>query len=109
MGVRWPGKFSFIIQRGVNADRQLFIDYIDTVTEIPALLKESLTTGAYSSRLTKLSNDLPRILRLLPALFPNTENVQQVACLSDMLSALHHLAGQLSLANLVSPPCHPCG
>jgi nuclear pore complex protein Nup98-Nup96 len=79
----------------------LFIDYINTVAEIPALLKESLTSGTTNNRSTQLSNDLPRLLRLLPALFPHTENVQQVACLSDMLSALHHLAGQLSLANLV--------
>jgi nuclear pore complex protein Nup98-Nup96 len=85
---------------------QLFIDYIDSTTEIPTLLKEAITSGQISARLTHLANDLPRLLRLLPALFP-TDGVQQVACLSDMLSALHHLAGQLSLANLVSRPAVP--
>jgi nuclear pore complex protein Nup98-Nup96 len=82
---------------------QLFIDYINTTTEIPSLLKEALTNRQIQPRLTQLANDLPRLLRLLPALFPG-EGVQSVACLSDMLSALHHLAGQLSLAGLMSRP-----
>jgi nuclear pore complex protein Nup98-Nup96 len=82
---------------------QLFIDYINTTAEIPNLLKEALTTRQIQPRLTQLANDLPRLLRLLPALFPG-EGVQSVACLSDMLSELHHLAGQLSLAGLMSRP-----
>jgi len=81
----------------------LFIDYINTTTEVPTLLKEAITSGSISSRLKQLANDLPRLLRLLPALFPG-DSVQNVACLSDMLSALHHLAGQLSLADLMSRP-----
>jgi len=85
---------------------QLFIDYINTTSEVPTLLKQALTSGQIPPRLSQLANDLPRLLRLLPALFP-TEGVQQVACLSDMLSALHHLAGQLSLANLITRPAVP--
>lgn len=87
---------------------QLFIDYIDVLDEVPDLLKAAVSSsgGLESSkaRLAQLSHDIPRLLRLLPALFPDSGDVQQVACLSDMLSALHHLAGQLSLANFVSLP-----
>jgi nuclear pore complex protein Nup98-Nup96 len=87
--------------------KKLFIDYIDTITEVPALLKDALVTGTHSPRLGGLSSGLPRLLRLLPALFPREDDVQQVACLSDMLSALHHLAGQLSLADIISRPGVP--
>jgi hypothetical protein len=35
-------------------------------------------------------------------LFPDKQDVQQIAVLSDMLSALHDIAGQLHLAGYVS-------
>lgn len=86
---------------------KLLLEYIDIKTEVPALLRDVLSAGSVpdpiqQNRLVKLANDIPRLLRLLPALFRRDGDVQQMACLSDMLSALHHLAGQLSLANYVS-------
>jgi nuclear pore complex protein Nup98-Nup96 len=57
---------------------------------------------AESSRLNALAKALPRLLQLLPALFPDKRDVQQIAVLSDMLSALHDIAGQLHLAGYVS-------
>lgn len=93
---------------------RLFIDYINIKSEVPTLLKQlllALQTNTVDrhqqTRLVTLANDIPRVLRLLPALFPNGKDVQQVACLSDMLSALHHLAGQLSLADFMQRPSVP--
>lgn len=96
---------------------KLLLDYISIDTEVPSLLKDVLSSSSAATsveeaalvkikqaRLAQLANDIPRLLRLLPALFPNINNVQQVACLSDLLSGLHHLAGQLSLANYVARP-----
>lgn len=85
----------------------LLLEYIDIKTEVPSLLRHIVSAGSVpdpvqQTRLVKLASDIPRLLRLLPALFPRRGEVQQIACLSDMLSALHHLAGQLSLANYVS-------
>jgi nuclear pore complex protein Nup98-Nup96 len=104
MGVWWKGQsLASIFSDQDLTDDQLFIDYINVVSEVPELLKAAVSSGSSSGRLVELANDLPRLMRLLPALFPDSEDVQQVACLSDMLSALHHLAGHLSLANIVSP------
>lgn len=72
------------------------------VPELVAAVQGATPDGAQLARLNQLAQALPRILQLLPLAFPNKQDVQQVACLSEMLSALHKLAGPLHLAGFVS-------
>lgn len=88
---------------------KLFLDFLDLVTRTKPLLHSVLRAGSHpdpaeKAELQELAKNLPRVLQLLPALFPNKDDVQQVASLSDMLSGLHSLAGALHAAGLAPRP-----
>ncbi|ORY25742.1 nuclear protein 96-domain-containing protein [Naematelia encephala] len=85
---------------------QLLVDYVNLVTRVPDLLTSVLRAGSVPdpierASLVNLAKSLPRVIQLLPALFPDKDDVQQVASLSDMLSELHQLAGTLYDAGYV--------
>jgi nuclear pore complex protein Nup98-Nup96 len=54
------------------------------------------------SALQLLARSLPRVIQLLPALFADKDDIQQVACLSDMLAVLFELGESLYQAKYVS-------
>jgi len=86
---------------------QLFLDYASVIEEAPRLLKSVLKAGPRpdpheASTLSELARMLPRAIQLLPSLFPDKEDVQQIAVLGDMLSELHNVAGLLRQAGYVS-------
>lgn len=88
---------------------KLFLDYLDLISEVRPLLASVLRAGANpdpteAHALTALARNVPRVLQLLPALFPDKEDVQQVASLSDMLSDLQALAGVLHPAGFIPRP-----
>lgn len=73
------------------------------------LLRRVVSSGgrpdpADSAQLASMASTLQRALQLLPSLFADREDVQQVAGLSDILSGLHDLAGKMALAGYVSFP-----
>ena len=72
------------------------------VPELVNAVQGAAPDATQLARLQELAQALPRILQLLPLAFPNKQDVQQIACLSEMLSALHKLAGPLHLAGYVS-------
>ncbi|WWC69668.1 uncharacterized protein I206_103611 [Kwoniella pini CBS 10737] len=86
---------------------KLFLDWADLTSDTASLLTSVLQAGPHpdpreSSTLQNHSRNLPRILQLLPALFPDKTNLEQVAGLSEMLSPLYQLAGLLHNAGYVS-------
>ena len=86
---------------------KLFLEYADLSEETPILLERITSSGSAPdphqySLLASQATSLPRILQLLPSLFPKQEDVQQIAGLSDMLSELHKLARALHLSGYVS-------
>ena len=86
---------------------QLFLEYISIVEDAPRLLESIVRAGSHSSPrdvsiLSDLAHSIPRVLQILPALFPNNEDYQQIACLGDMLSNLHGVADLLHQAGYVS-------
>ena len=88
------------------------LDHAIIVQDVPRLLKSVIQAGQSpdpheASLLSKLAQSLPRSIQLLPALFPDTDDVQQIAALSDMLSELHNVAGLLHQAGYVSPTGQP--
>ena len=97
---------------GWDQGAKLFVDYADISEEVPKLLALALTRRTVgqdddADRLADLAHQVGRTIQLLPALFPNPADVQQVAVLSDMLSRLHDLAGSLARAGLVSRMSSP--
>ncbi|WVQ98527.1 hypothetical protein IAU59_005653 [Kwoniella sp. CBS 9459] len=79
---------------------KLFLDWADLTTDTARLLSSVLQAGSHpdpreSAALTEYARNLPRVLQLLPALFPDKRDTQQVASLSEMLSPLYQLAGVL--------------
>ncbi|EIW69491.1 hypothetical protein TREMEDRAFT_62352 [Tremella mesenterica DSM 1558] len=86
---------------------KLFIDYADIVEQVPKLLEEVLRHPHKTQervRLSVISQNVPRVIQLLPALFPDKEDTQQMAVISDMLSELHQIAGGLSMAGYMDRP-----
>jgi len=88
---------------------KLFLDYANLLEETPQLLQSVLAARPNpdpreAATLQSLARSLPRVLQLLPALFPDKGDVQQIAGLSDMLCSLHRLAGSLFLAGYVGAP-----
>lgn len=88
---------------------KLFLDYLELVNRVRPLLQSVLRAGTHpdpteARKLAALANNLPRVLQLLPALFPDKDNVQQVASLSDMLSELQTLAGVLHASGYIPRP-----
>ncbi|ORX39687.1 nuclear protein 96-domain-containing protein [Kockovaella imperatae] len=91
---------------------KLFLDYVDISDELPTLLANMLRSaldadGSMVKRVTHLAQAIPRVLSLVPALFPRKDDVQQTAALAEMLSNLHHLAGQVYLAGYIPRPTIP--
>ncbi|TXT13738.1 hypothetical protein VHUM_01105 [Vanrija humicola] len=87
----------------------LYLDYLDIVTHVRPLLRSVLRAGAHpdpqeAADLSKLAKSLPRVIQLLPALFPDSTDVQQVASLSHMLSQLQKLAVPLHAAGYIPRP-----
>jgi nuclear pore complex protein Nup98-Nup96 len=88
---------------------KLFLDYIELVTRVRPLVQSVLSGGqhpdpAEARTLVTLANNLPRVLQLLPAVFPDKDDVQQVASLSGMLSELQTLAAFLHASGYIPRP-----
>ncbi|WWC61363.1 uncharacterized protein I303_103944 [Kwoniella dejecticola CBS 10117] len=86
---------------------KLFLDWADLTSDTGTLLTSVLQAGPHpdpreSSTLTEHSRNLPRVLQLLPALFPDKDDLQQVAGLSEMLSPLYQLASALHNAGYIA-------
>lgn len=93
---------------------KLFIDYADLLEHARELLASVIRAGDEpdpfeAARLAKLASTLPRTLQLLPGLFPDKNDVQQTAVLSDMLSALHDLASAFHQAGYLDKPASTAG
>ncbi|KAK4689973.1 nuclear pore complex protein Nup98-Nup96, partial [Tremellales sp. Uapishka_1] len=91
---------------------KLFLTFANLLEEAPRLLHSVVAAGSHpdptqAAALSTLAKSLPRVLTLLPALFPDKEDVMQIAGLSDMLSGLHQLAGPLHSAGLIPRPPVP--
>ncbi|KAK8869988.1 hypothetical protein IAR55_000558 [Kwoniella newhampshirensis] len=85
---------------------KLFLDWADLVQDTARLLASVLNAGSHpdpreAATLTDRARNLPKVLALLPGLFPNKQDVQQVASLSDMLSPLYQLGGALHSAGYI--------
>ena len=83
------------------------MDYIDVTDGISRLLGAVLGAGANpdpieAGQLVELSQTLQRVIQLLPALFSDRDDVQQIAALGDLLSDLTTIASQVHLAGYVS-------
>jgi nuclear pore complex protein Nup98-Nup96 len=84
----------------------LFLDYLE-ILDCPTLLESVVRAGANpnpdeAARLKRLATSVPRILQLLPSVFPEKEgNVQTVAGVGDVLSAMYRIAGLLCDAGYV--------
>ena len=108
VGWEYGGKASwFTMPEQYANDFQLFLDYVSIVDDGPRLLESVVRAGAHpkprdTSVLSDLAHSIPRVLQILPALFPNDQDFQQIACLSDMLSDLHGVADLLHRAGYVS-------
>ena len=92
---------------------KLLLDYVDCMDELPTLLADVLRFGVDEHgetrrRVSYLSQAIPRILTLVPALFPDQDDVQQSAALAHLLSELHQLATQVHLAGYVSSLVRDC-
>lgn len=88
---------------------KLFLDYLEVTSCVKPLLAATGRAGAHpdpheASELRRLAEDIPRLLQLVPALFPNKNDVQQVASLSHMLSHLQALASDLHNAGYMARP-----
>ncbi|GMK55427.1 hypothetical protein CspeluHIS016_0204830 [Cutaneotrichosporon spelunceum] len=88
---------------------KLFLDYLDIRGRVKPLLVATRRAGAHpdphdASELRDLGESIPRVLQLLPSLFPDRSDVQQVASLTDMLSTLHALASDLHDAGYMARP-----
>ena len=71
------------------------------------MLKSVIEAGEHpdpreATLLSDMARYLPNLVLLLPALFSDKKDVQQTACLSDMLSELHNVAAALNQAGYVS-------
>ena len=88
---------------------KVILDYMAIMDELPNLLIDIIRSPAdsvrTSRRLEELVHAVPRVIGLLPALFPDRDDVQQISALGDMLSGLHALARQVHLAGYVSVSC----
>ncbi|WOO81507.1 Nucleoporin [Vanrija pseudolonga] len=87
----------------------LYLEYLEIVTEVKGLLKSVKNAGAHpdphdAEKLSRLGKSLLRVIQLLPALFPDTTDVQQVASLSYMLSQLQVLAVGLHEEGVIPRP-----
>lgn len=88
---------------------KLFLDYLDIVNNTKPLLASVLRAGSHpdpaeDAELKRLSKSVPRVIQLLPALFPAKDDVQQVASLSEMLSALQNLSAVLHMNGRIERP-----
>ncbi|OCF35297.1 nuclear pore complex protein Nup98-Nup96 [Kwoniella heveanensis BCC8398] len=91
---------------------KLFLEWADLTTDTARLLSSVLQAGSHpdprdSAALTEHTRTLPRVLQLLPALFPDKRDTQQVASLSEMLSPLYQLAGVLHNAGYIAKQSVP--
>ncbi|BEI93211.1 uncharacterized protein CcaverHIS019_0508390 [Cutaneotrichosporon cavernicola] len=88
---------------------KLFLDYLDIRARVKPLLAATRRAGAHpdprdASELQDLAESIPRVLQLVPSLFPDRSDVQQVASLTDMLSTLQALASDLHSAGYMPRP-----
>ncbi|WVW83374.1 hypothetical protein I302_105393 [Kwoniella bestiolae CBS 10118] len=91
---------------------KLYLDWADLTSDTAKLLTSVVSSGSNpdpreSSTLSEHSKTLPKVLQLLPALFPDKSNSQQVASLSEMLSPLYQLAAVLHNAGYISKSMVP--
>ncbi|WRT66918.1 uncharacterized protein IL334_003883 [Kwoniella shivajii] len=91
---------------------KLFLDWADLTTDTARILTSVVQAGSHpdpreSTTLSDHSRNLPRVLQLLPALFPDKKDIQQVAGLSEMLSPLYQLAGLLHSAGYINKQSVP--
>nr|XP_019002371.1 nuclear pore complex protein Nup98-Nup96 [Kwoniella mangroviensis CBS 8507]OCF65832.1 nuclear pore complex protein Nup98-Nup96 [Kwoniella mangroviensis CBS 8507] len=91
---------------------KLYLDWADLTSDTAKLLTSVLSSGSHpdpreSSILSEHSKTLPKVLQLLPALFPDKNNIQQVASLSEMLSPLYQLAAVLHNAGYINKTMVP--
>lgn len=86
----------------------LFLDYLDITSRVKPLLAATRRVAhpdpVEAAELRRHADNIPRVLQLLPALFPDRSDVQQVASLSDMLSQLQALASELHAAGHMPRP-----
>lgn len=88
---------------------KLFLDYLNIVNDTKPLLASVLRAGSHpdpveEAELNRLCSSVPRVIQLLPALFPDKDDVQQVASLSEMLGALQNLGAVLHMNNRIERP-----
>ncbi|EKD04006.1 hypothetical protein A1Q2_01680 [Trichosporon asahii var. asahii CBS 8904] len=88
---------------------KLFLDYLNIINDTKPLLASVLRAGLHpdpveDAELNRLCKSVPRVIQLLPALFPNKDDVQQVASLSEMLSNLQNLGAVLHMNNRIERP-----
>jgi nuclear pore complex protein Nup98-Nup96 len=88
---------------------KLFLDYLEIRARVKPLLAAARRSGAHpdpreASELRQLADNIPRVLQLLPSLFPDRTDVQQVASLSNMLGTLQALASDLHCAGYMPRP-----
>ncbi|KAG8680496.1 hypothetical protein FRC08_016255 [Ceratobasidium sp. 394] len=70
---------------------KLYLQYADCMSKLPDLLLEAALgeeDPIQAQELERLSRDVPKLLGLLPEMFPDKTNIRQQICLGNMISSL---------------------
>lgn len=79
---------------------QLFLDYLEINDHLVRVHTQVLRAGSLPdpsllAQSNRMINNIPRLIKLLPGIFPNRSDPRQAAALGDMLSSLAGLEADL--------------
>jgi len=86
--------------RSICTHLQLFLDYLEINEDLVRVHTQVLRSGSMPdpqlvAQSSRMINNIPRLIKLLPGIFPDKDDPRQRAALSDMLSSLAGLEADL--------------